>query len=91
MKCMWRSSIDALVDSADSELKLAYQQMLAGTDAVRFYFTHDVPREREQKELRNLLQSVLATQWRDDFSGLHSPMNESNPRVGISVADRREV
>lgn len=65
MQCWWRADIDSRVDTAPSELKWTYQEMLAGVDAVRYLIEADNIAAKDQ-ELRTLLLKVLATQWQED-------------------------
>lgn len=65
VRCEWREDIDRRVEPAPSELKWAYQEMLAGVEAVRYLIEADGLAAEEQK-LRTLLLKVMATQWQDD-------------------------
>jgi hypothetical protein len=65
MRCEWREDIDRRVESAPSELKWTYQEMLAGVEAVRYLIEADSLAAHEQ-ELRTLLLKVMETQWQDD-------------------------
>ena len=65
MSCLWRESIDAMVDSAPTELRWQYADMLAGWDLVRYLISEDVT-TRQGAGLRKLIRAVAATQWEQD-------------------------
>ena len=65
VQCWWRADIDSRIDTAPSELKWTYQEMLAGVDAVRYLIEADNLASKDQ-EIRILFLKVLATQWQED-------------------------
>jgi hypothetical protein len=65
MSCLWRESIDGMVDSAPTELRWQYADMLAGWDLVRYLIAEDVD-ARHDAGLRKLIRAVAATQWAED-------------------------
>ncbi|MHA3700760.1 NACHT domain-containing protein [Jatrophihabitans sp. YIM 134969] len=65
MDCWWQSDLDARVDAAPTEIKWAYQEMLAGVDAVRYVIESD-ERAASDQDLKLILRNVIATQWRED-------------------------
>ena len=65
MSCLWREALNAMVDSAPTETKWAYADMLAGWDLVRYLSSEHMEQGRAS-ELRDLLRLVAAAQWRKD-------------------------
>lgn len=65
MECIWREGIDGSLDSAPTELKFSYADMLAGWDLVRFLISEDAGATTEHK-LRRLVRHVAETQWKAD-------------------------
>ncbi|MEU7935754.1 NACHT domain-containing protein [Microbispora bryophytorum] len=65
MSCLWRESVDGMVDNAPRELRWQYADMLAGWDLVRYLIAEDVA-VRHDAGLRKLIRSVAATQWGED-------------------------
>jgi hypothetical protein len=65
MVCLWQADIDAMVDAAPDSIKWNYQEMLAGSELVRFLI-HGSQVEGRAAELRETLRSVMATQWLED-------------------------
>ena len=65
MSCLWREAIDPMVDSAPSETKWAYAEMLAGWDLIRYLISEQSAAARDSG-LRELLRKVAAAQWDED-------------------------
>ena len=65
MSCIWREALNALVDSAPSETKWAYAEMLAGWDLIRYLVNEQASVARDSG-LRELLRKVTAAQWDED-------------------------
>ena len=65
MSCIWREALNALVDSAPSETKWAYADMLAGWDLIR-YLVNEQASAAWDSGLRELLRKVAAAQWDED-------------------------
>ncbi|MDN5757175.1 MAG: large ATP-binding protein [Tomitella sp.] len=65
MECIWREGLDGSLDSAPTELKFNYADMLAGWDLVRFLIAEDASATTEHK-LRRLVRHVAETQWKAD-------------------------
>lgn len=65
MTAHWREAINSMVDSAPTELKWTYAEMLAGWDLVRYLVSEDAEARRDS-ELRELLRRVAAAQWAED-------------------------
>ncbi|WNV84748.1 hypothetical protein [Umezawaea sp. Da 62-37] len=65
MTCLWRESIDAMVDNASTEIKWQYADMLAGWDLIRYLISEDTV-ARKDHGLRALVRKVAAAQWDDD-------------------------
>jgi hypothetical protein len=63
VECWWQADIDAEVDAAPDAVKWSYQEMLAGSEAVRYLF-HGA--EEQVSRTREMVERVMATQWRDD-------------------------
>jgi hypothetical protein len=61
----WRADVDARLDAAPADLKLAYPDMLAGV-ATMTVAQAAAQAEETEKRLRTLLSTVMATQWEDD-------------------------
>lgn len=57
--------MNAMVDSAPTETKWAYAEMLAGWDLIRYLVSEQADARRDSKT-RALLRRVAATQWDDD-------------------------
>lgn len=65
MSCLWSSDLDAWVDSSPWEIKLAYVDMLAGTDALFALLTSMNLKDGEQRE-KDILVTYVATHWSRD-------------------------
>lgn len=65
MTCLWREAVDGMVDSAPTEIKWQYADMLAGWDLVRYLISEEAV-ARKDGGLRALVRKVAATQWDDD-------------------------
>lgn len=65
MSCIWREALNPLVDSAPSETKWAYADMLAGWDLIRYLVNEQASAARDSG-LRELLRKVAAAQWDED-------------------------
>ncbi|MFI7604815.1 NACHT domain-containing protein [Micromonospora sp. NPDC049366] len=65
IECWWQADIDAEVDAAPDSIKWSYQEMLAGTEAMR-YLIHGSQVSGDAAKMRDTLLQVMATQWRDD-------------------------
>jgi len=65
VECWWQSEIDAEVDLAPDSLKWSYQEMLAGTEAIR-YLIYGSQVEGDAAQMRDTVLQVMAAQWRDD-------------------------
>lgn len=62
---LWREAINPMVDTAPTELKWAYAEMLAGWDLVRYLVSEHAEFKRDSS-LRDLLRRVAAAQWAED-------------------------
>lgn len=65
MSCFWSSDLDAWVDDAPWEIKLAYVDMLAGTDAL-FALLTSMNLEGGEKRDRDVLVTYVGTHWSRD-------------------------
>ncbi|MBF4162316.1 NACHT domain-containing protein [Nocardioides acrostichi] len=65
MSCVWASDLDAWVDNAPWEIKLAYVDMLAGTDALFALLTSLTLEDGEKRE-RDILVTYVGTHWARD-------------------------
>ena len=65
MTCWWQSDIDARVDLAPRDLKWTYSDMLVGNDLIRYLVEADQVESRD-RELRDLILKVVATQRQED-------------------------
>jgi hypothetical protein len=65
IECWWQSDIDAEVDNAPDATKWSYQEMLAGSQAIR-YLIEGSQVEGQAARMRDTVLQVMATQWRDD-------------------------
>lgn len=65
MTPLWREAVDAMVDSAATETKWAYADMLAGWDLIR-YLIAEQTEARHDTRTRDLLRRVAAVQWTGD-------------------------
>lgn len=65
VECWWQADIDAEVDAAPDSIKWAYQEMLAGSEAIR-YLIYGANEEGAAHEMRETVLKVMASQWGDD-------------------------
>lgn len=65
MSCLWREGLNPMVDSAPSETKWAYADMLAGWDLIR-YLVDEHAGTATDSGLRELVRKVAAAQWNED-------------------------
>jgi hypothetical protein len=106
IECWWQSDIDAAVDSAPDAIKWSYQEMLAGSDAIR-YLIQGSSVEGHAARMRDTMLQVMGTQWRDDAKIKFSQVDmdrvsvvdlfvdvpaslQSSPLSGLSESVRRE-
>jgi hypothetical protein len=65
IECWWQTDIDAEVDAAPDAIKWSYQEMLAGSDAIR-YLIYGSQVEGQAARMRATMLQVMGTQWRED-------------------------
>jgi hypothetical protein len=65
MRCCWRETVNSWVDSAPTETKRAYADMLAGWDLIR-YLIDAAENSKRDSGLRDLVREVAAAQWQGD-------------------------
>lgn len=65
MACIWREGLNPMVDSAPTETKWAYADMLAGWDLIRYLVSEQATAAKDSA-LRELLRKVAAAQWDED-------------------------
>ena len=65
MSCLWREAINSMVDSAPTETKWAYAEMLAGWDLIRYLVSEQGVVARDS-ELRDIVRKVASAQWDED-------------------------
>lgn len=65
MSCLWASDLDAWVDGAPFEIKMAYVDMLAGTDALLALLRSQQLQDHEAR-VRDLLVTYVGTHWQKD-------------------------
>ncbi|MFD0634814.1 hypothetical protein ACFQ9X_28010 [Catenulispora yoronensis] len=98
IECWWQADIDAEVDAAPDSIKWSYQEMLAGSDAIRHLLHSDPPHlHRASLSLsdsdspsptptartRDMILRVMATQWREDSRVKFSQVEMD----GVSIVD----
>jgi hypothetical protein len=86
MACLWRESVDAMVDSAPDATKWAYADMLAGWDLIR-YLIDEQAESRRGSGLRELLRKVSAAQWDEDERVKFSQVDIDRERVADLFVD----
>jgi hypothetical protein len=59
MSCLWREALDPMVDSAPSEVKWSYAEMLVGWDLIRYLISEQASVAKDSG-LRDLLRKVAA-------------------------------
>ncbi|WP_447002504.1 hypothetical protein ACRAKI_22610 [Saccharothrix isguenensis] len=65
MSCLWRESLDGMLDGTSNEIKWQYVDMLAGLDLVRYIVAEEAMGRRDHG-LRALVRKVAAAQWDED-------------------------
>jgi hypothetical protein len=93
MVCLWQADIDAMVDAAPDSLKWTYQEMLAGSELVRFLI-HGSQIAGRAAELRETLRNVMATQWLEDAKVKFSQVEMDNINIVdlfVDVEERLEA
>lgn len=65
MSCLWREAINSIVDSAPTETKWAYAEMLAGWDLIRYLIGQQGVAARHS-ELHDIVHKVASAQWDED-------------------------
>lgn len=65
VECWWQADIDAEVNLAGDGVKWSFQEMLAGSDAIR-YLIFGTQLEASSARMRETMTKVLADQWRSD-------------------------
>jgi hypothetical protein len=76
----WQSDIDAEVDAAPDPIKWSYQEMLAGTEAMR-YLIQGSHVAGQAARMRDTVIQVMASQWREDSKIKFSQMDMSHINV----------
>jgi hypothetical protein len=80
IECWWQADIDALVDAAPDAIKWSYQEMLAGSDAIK-YLIFGSQVEGQAARMRETMLHVMGTQWREDSKIKFSQVDMD--RVGV--------
>jgi hypothetical protein len=65
VECWWQQDVDGEVDAAPDAIKWSYQEMLAGSQAIR-YLIEGAHAESEAARMRDTVLHVMASQWRKD-------------------------
>jgi hypothetical protein len=65
VQCWWQADIDAEVDMAPDAIKWSYQEMLAGSDAIR-YLIEGSGVDTQAAAMRTTMLNLMARQWRED-------------------------
>jgi hypothetical protein len=86
MSCMWRETIDAMVDRAPDSIKWAYADMLAGWDLIRYLIDQHSDAKRD-RGLRDLIRKVATAQWDDDEPVKFSQVDIDRERVADLFVD----
>jgi hypothetical protein len=86
VECWWQSDIDAEVDAAPEPLKWSYQEMLAGSDAIR-YLIHGSQVEGQAARMRSTVLQVMASQWREDAKIKFSQVDMDRVNVADMFVD----
>lgn len=86
MQCMWRETVDSLVDNADDAVKWSHTDMLAGWDLISYLIDRRFKADRDGG-LRELLQKVAATQWDEDDTVKFSQVDIERERVADLFVD----
>lgn len=86
MTCIWREALNPMVDSAPTETKWAYAEMLAGWDLIR-YLISDQNDASKDSALRDLLRKVAAAQWEEDERIKFSQVELDRERVSDLFVD----
>lgn len=88
VECWWQSDIDGEVDGAPDAIKWSYQEMLAGSDAIR-YLMHASEVDGQAAKTRDTVLHVMASQWREDakvkFSQLDMDRSIADLYVDVQV------
>lgn len=88
MTCLWRESVDAMVDDAPDSVKWTYADMLAGWELVRYLIAEDTIAKHETS-LRALLRKVAAVQWAADERVKFSQVDIDREKVADLFIDVR--
>jgi hypothetical protein len=80
MTCLWRETVDAMVDRAPDSVKWTYADMLAGWDLIRYLIDRHAQGQRD-RGLRDLVRKVAAAQWDDDAPVKFSQVDIDRERV----------
>jgi hypothetical protein len=86
VECWWQSDVDAEVDAAPDSLKWSYQEMLAGSQAMR-YLIHGSQAEGQAARIRDTVLQVMASQWRDDAKVKFSQVDMDRVNVAEMFVD----
>jgi hypothetical protein len=86
MDCMWRETVDAMVDRAPDSIKWAYADMLAGWDLIRYLIDQHSEAKRD-RGLRDLIRKVATAQWDDDEPVKFSQVDIDRERVADLFVD----
>lgn len=90
MECLWRETVDAMVDGAPAEVKWAYADMLVGWDLVRYLSAEDQAGRRDTA-LRKLIRTAAMAQWDADERVKFSQVEINRERVADLFVDVHAV
>ena len=65
IECWWQSDLDAEITRMGDGIKWKFQEMLAGSDAIR-YLIFGTQVEGDAARMRETMQKVVQAQWSDD-------------------------
>ena len=86
VECWWQADLDAEVVAAPDEIKWGFQEMLAGSEAIR-YLMFGAESAGDAARMREVALQVMATQWGEDSHVKFSQADMDRTRLADLFVD----
>lgn len=86
VECWWQADLDAEVVAAPDEIKWGFQEMLAGSEAIR-YLMFGAESAGDTARMREVALQVMSTQWGEDSHVKFSQADMDRTRLSDLFVD----
>lgn len=86
VECWWQADLDAEVVAAPDEIKWGFQEMLAGSEAIR-YLMFGAESAGDAARMREVALQVMSTQWGEDSHVKFSQADMDRTRLSDLFVD----